>query len=150
MTRRTINFVIDGIYVTPSKNNYTKTIPMFIIFLVIRYTRLKGLRSRKNRGYKYVLVVIDNFRKFVLIVPHKNKNAQTKKDSFENVLIFSLKTFDRRNHQSITILITAHCNIDANLDYSTMHSTDYGIQLPPIIQKLQPREITASHGFFLL
>ena len=36
-----------------------------------------------------VLVVVDNFRQFVWRVPLKNKNAQTKKDSFESILISS-------------------------------------------------------------
>ena len=40
-----------------------------------------------NRGYTYVLVVIDNFSKFVWTIPLKNKNAETIKDSFENFLL---------------------------------------------------------------
>ena len=42
-----------------------------------------------NRGYRYVLVVIDNFSKVGWTVPLKNKNAQTIKDSFENILMSS-------------------------------------------------------------
>ena len=39
--------------------------------------------------HRYVLVVIDNFSKIGWTVPLKNKNAQTIKDSFENILISS-------------------------------------------------------------
>ena len=44
---------------------------------------------KKNRGYRYVLVIIDNFSKFGWTVLLKNKNASTIKDSFENILISS-------------------------------------------------------------
>ena len=51
---------------------------------------LKDYGPKNNRGYRYVLVTIDNFSKFGWTTPLKNKNAQTIKDSFENILI-SLK-----------------------------------------------------------
>ena len=44
---------------------------------------LKDYGPENNRGYSYVLVIIDNFFKFGWTVPLKNKNAQTIKDSFE-------------------------------------------------------------------
>ena len=50
---------------------------------------LKDYGSENNRGYRYVLVTIDNFSKYGWTIPIKNKNAQTIKDSFENILIDS-------------------------------------------------------------
>ena len=50
---------------------------------------LKDYGPENNRGYRYVLVTIDNFSKFGWTVPLKNKNAQTKKDSFESILMSS-------------------------------------------------------------
>ena len=50
---------------------------------------LKDYGPENNRGYRYVLVVIDNFSKYGWTIPLKNKNAQTIKDSFENILISS-------------------------------------------------------------
>ena len=50
---------------------------------------LKDYGPENNRGYRYVLVVIDNFNKYGWTIPLKNKNAQTIKDSFENILISS-------------------------------------------------------------
>ena len=44
-----------------------------------------GLKNN-NRGYRYVLVVFDNFSKFVWTVPLKNKNAKSINDAFENNL----------------------------------------------------------------
>ena len=50
---------------------------------------LKDYGPENNRKYRYVLVIIDNFSKFGWTIPVKNKNAQTIKDSFENILISS-------------------------------------------------------------
>ena len=50
---------------------------------------LKDYGPENNRGYRYILVVIDNFSRFGWTLPLKVKNAQTIKDSFKNVLISS-------------------------------------------------------------
>ena len=50
---------------------------------------MKDYGTENNRGYRYVLVTIDNFSKYGWTIPLKNKNAQTIKDSFENILISS-------------------------------------------------------------
>ena len=50
---------------------------------------LKDHSSENNRGYRYVLVIIDNFSKCGWTIHLKNKNAQTLKDSIENSLISS-------------------------------------------------------------
>ena len=50
---------------------------------------MKDYGPENNRKYRYVLVVIDNFSKYGWTIPLKNKNAQTIKDSFENILITS-------------------------------------------------------------
>ena len=50
---------------------------------------LKDYNPENNRGYKIVLIIIDNFCKSGWTVPFKNKIAQTIKDSFEKTLITS-------------------------------------------------------------
>ena len=47
---------------------------------------MKDYGPENNRGYRYVLVIIDNFSKFGWTIPLRNKNAQTIKDSFENII----------------------------------------------------------------
>ena len=47
---------------------------------------LKGYGPENIRGFRYVLVVIDNFSKFGWTVPWKNKNCQTITNSFENII----------------------------------------------------------------
>ena len=49
---------------------------------------LKDYSPEYNRGYRYVLVIIDKFSKFGWSIPLKIKNAQTT-NSFENILISS-------------------------------------------------------------
>ena len=50
---------------------------------------LRNNGPENNRGYRYVLVIIDNFSKFGFTVPIKTKDAQTIQDFFENFLISS-------------------------------------------------------------
>ena len=67
----------------------TKLMSIISITFGIDILDLKDYGPENNRGYRYVLVIIDNFSKFGWTVPIKNKNAQTIKDSFENILIGS-------------------------------------------------------------
>ena len=48
---------------------------------------LEDYGPENNKTYRYVLVILDNFSKYVWTVPLKNRNSQTIKDSFENLLI---------------------------------------------------------------
>ena len=76
----------------PPKKNYptNKTDVFYVDVWSLDILDLKDYCPKNNRGYRYVLVIIDNFSHFGFTVPLKNKNAQTIKDSFENILI-SLK-----------------------------------------------------------
>ena len=42
--------------------------------------------SKKNRGYRYIKVVIDNFSKFGCTVPLNNKYAQSITDAFSKII----------------------------------------------------------------
>ena len=50
---------------------------------------VKDYGPRINRGYRFILVIIDNFAKFGFTILLINKNALTIKDSFENIIINS-------------------------------------------------------------
>ena len=92
MTQKNIKIFINEIYSKPPRKNYptNKTDVYFIDDIwSLDILDLKDYGSENNRGYRYVLVVIDNFSKFGWTSPFKNKNAQTIKDSFENILISS-------------------------------------------------------------
>ena len=92
MTQKNIKIFINEIYSKPPKKNYitNKTNVYYIDDIwSLDILDLKDYGPKNNKGYRYVLVIIDNFSKFGWTSPLKNKNAQTIKDSFENILISS-------------------------------------------------------------
>ena len=92
MTQKNIKIFINEIYSEPPKKYYaTNKTGVYHIDDIwsLDILDLKDYGSENNRGYRYVLVIIDNFSKLGWIIPLKNKNAQTIKDSFENLLISS-------------------------------------------------------------
>ena len=92
MTQKNIKIFINEIYSKPPKKYYpTNKTNVYHIDDIwsLDILDLKDYGPENNRGYRYVLVVIDNFSKFGWTVPLKNKNALTIKDSFENILISS-------------------------------------------------------------
>ena len=95
MTQKNIKIFINEIYSKPPRKNYaTNKTDVYHIDDIwsLDILDLKDYGPENNRGYRYVLVVIDNFSKFGWTVPLKNKNAQTIKDSFENILINSKRS----------------------------------------------------------
>ena len=92
MTQKSIKIFINEKYCKRPKKYYaTNKTDVYYIDDIwsLDILDLKDYGLKNNRGYRYVLVVIDNFSKFVWTVPLKNKNAQTTKDSFENILLVS-------------------------------------------------------------
>ena len=82
MTQKNIKIFINEIYSKPPEKNYsTNKTDVFYIDEIcsLDVLDLKGYGAKYNRGYRYVLVIVDNFSKFGWTVPLKNKNAQTKK-----------------------------------------------------------------------
>ena len=89
MTQKNIKIFINEIYSKPPKKNYfTNKTDVYHIDDIwsLDILDLKDYGPENNRGHRYVLVTIDNFSKFGWTIPLKNKNAQTIKDSFENIL----------------------------------------------------------------
>ena len=92
LTQKNIKIFINEIFSKPPKNYYaTNKTNVYYIDEIwsLDILDLKDYGPENNRGYRYVLVAVDNFSKFGWTVPLKNKNAQTIKDSFENILISS-------------------------------------------------------------
>ena len=92
MTQKNIKIFINEIYSKPPKKYYaTNKTDVYYIDDIwsLDIVDLKDYGPENNRGYRYVLVVIDNFSKFGWTIPLKNKNAQTIEDFFENILINS-------------------------------------------------------------
>ena len=92
MTQKNIKIFINEIYSKPPKKYYpTNKTDVYHIddTWSLDILDLKDYGPENNRGYRYVLVIKDNFSKYGWTSPLKNKNAQTIKDSFENILISS-------------------------------------------------------------
>ena len=92
MSQKNIKIFINEIYSKPPRKYYpTNKTDVYHIDDIwsLDILDLKDYGRENNRGYRYVLVTIDNFSKFGWTTPLKNKNAQTIKDSFENILISS-------------------------------------------------------------
>ena len=89
MTQKNIKIFINEIYSKPPKKNYiTNKTDVYHIDDIwsLDILDLKDYGPENNRGYRYVLVIIDNFSTYGWTIPLKNKNALTIKDSFENIL----------------------------------------------------------------
>ena len=92
MTQKNIKIFINEIYSKGPKKYYpTNKTNVYHIDDIwsLDILDLKDYGPENNKGYRYILVVIDNFSKFGWTIPLKNKSAQTIKDSFENILINS-------------------------------------------------------------
>ena len=92
MTQKNIKIFINEIYSKPPKKYYrTNKTDVYHIddTWSLDILDLKDYGPENNRGYRYVLVIKDNFSKYGWTSPLKNKNAQTIKDSFGNILISS-------------------------------------------------------------
>ena len=92
MTQKNIKISINEIYSKPPKKYYptSKTDVHHVDDTwSLDILDLKDYAPENNRGYRYVLVNIDNFSKFGWTIPLENKNVQSIKNSFENILISS-------------------------------------------------------------
>ena len=95
MSQKNIKIFVNEIYSKPPKKYYpTNKTDVYHIDDIwsLDILDLKDYGPKNNRGYRYVLVTIDNFSKYGWTVPLKNKNAQTIKNSSENILIRSKRS----------------------------------------------------------
>ena len=95
MTQKNIKIFINEIYSKGPKKSYpTNKADVYHIDDIwsLDILDLKDYGPENNRGNRYVLVIIDNFSKFGWTIPLKNKNAQTIKNSFENILVSSKRS----------------------------------------------------------
>ena len=94
MSQKNITIFINEIYSKPPKKNFaTNKTDVYHIDHIwsLDILDLKNYGPENKRNYRYVLVIIDNFSKFGWTIPLKKRNFQTKKDSFEKIIINSKK-----------------------------------------------------------
>ena len=90
-----IKTFIDEIYSFPPKKNF----PTYKIIYnnideiwSIDLADFSDYKTSNNRGYRYILIVIDNFSKNLWAIPLKNKNSQTITQEFSNILTTSKRS----------------------------------------------------------
>ena len=78
--------LINKIYSKPPKRNNLQTTNVYQIDVIwsLGIIVLKDYGFEKKNDNRYVLVLIDNFSELGWTILRKNKNAQTKKESFGN------------------------------------------------------------------
>ena len=89
MTQKNIKIFVNEIYSKGPKKNYaTNKTDVYHIDDIwsLDMLDLKDYGLKNNRGYRYVLVIINNFSKFGWTIPLKNKKAEIIEDAFENIL----------------------------------------------------------------
>ena len=95
MSQKKIKIFINELHSKPPKKSYStnKTDVYYVDDIwSLDILDLKDYGPENNRGYKYVLVFIDNFSQFGWTVPLKNRNAQTITNFFEKILISSKRS----------------------------------------------------------
>ena len=89
MVKQLIDTFIDEIYSKPPKKNYetNKTLLKSIDDTwSADLLQMDDYGVENNKGYRYILTVIDNFSKLGWTVPLKNKFAKTVTEAFSNII----------------------------------------------------------------
>ena len=85
MTQKNIKTIINEIHSKPPKKNYiTNKTDVYHIDDIwsLDTLNLKDYGPENNKGYRYVVVTIDNFSKFGWTTPLKNKKGSNNKRLF--------------------------------------------------------------------
>ena len=92
MTQKSIKIFTNESFFEPPKKIYPTNKTDFYHFddiWSLDISDWKDYGPENNRGYRYVLVVTENFSKKGWTIPLKNESTQTKTDSFQNVITTS-------------------------------------------------------------
>ena len=87
-----IKIFIDEIHSTPPKKNYETNKIIYNLIDEIWSIDLADMidyRISNNKGFRYIFVIIDNYRKYLWAIPLKNKYSQTITNEFSNILTTS-------------------------------------------------------------
>ena len=90
MVKRDITKIfIDEIYSKPPKKNYpTNKIVYNHVDEIwsIDLADFSDYKTSNNKGFRYIIVVIDNYSKYLWCIPLKNKYSQTITEEFSNII----------------------------------------------------------------
>ena len=83
---------IDEVYSTPPRKTYPTNEIVYNHIDEIWSIDLPDMIDYKisnNKGYRYIIILIDNFSKYLWAIPLKNKDSQTITNEFSNILTTS-------------------------------------------------------------
>ena len=86
---------IDEIYSKPSRRKYpTNKIPYNYIDEIwsIDLDDMIDYKISNNKRYRYIIIIIDNFSKYLWAIPLKDKNSRTITNEFSNILTTSKRS----------------------------------------------------------
>ena len=95
MNRNLTKIFIDEIYSTPPKKYYptNKIVYNFIDEIwSIDLADMVDYKTSNNKGFRYIFVIIDNFSKYIRVIPLENKYSKTITDEFSNILSSSKRS----------------------------------------------------------
>ena len=87
-----IKIFVDEIYSKPPRKNYptNKIVYNFVDEIwSIDLADFSDYKTSNNKGFRYIIIVIDNFSKYLWATPLKNKYSQTITNEFSNILTTS-------------------------------------------------------------
>ena len=83
---------IDEIYSKTSKKNYPTSKKIYNLIDEVWSIDLADMidyKTSKNKNYRYIFIVIDNFSKYLWTIPLKNKYSQTITNEFSKIITTS-------------------------------------------------------------
>ena len=86
---------IDEIYSSPPKKNYPTNKIVYNNIAEIWSVDLADFldyQTSNNKGFRYIIIIIDNFSKYLWAFPLKNKYSKTITDAFSNILSTSRRS----------------------------------------------------------
>ena len=95
MNRNLTKIFIDEIYSTPPKKNYPtdKIVYNYIDEIwSIDLADMVDYKTSNNKGFRYIFVIIDNFRNYIWVIPLENEYSKTITDEFSNILSSSKRS----------------------------------------------------------
>ena len=81
-----IKIFIDEIYSKPPKKNYSTNKVVYNHIDEIWSIEMIDYKISNNKGFRFIVVMIDNFSKYLWAIPLKNENGKTITDEFSIVL----------------------------------------------------------------
>ena len=103
MKKDKIKIFLDEVFSKPSMRIYLSNKIIKNLFEEIWSIDLPDVidyKTRNNKGFRYIFIMIDNFSKHLSCVPLNKKNSQTIKNEFSNIFInIKTKTSYNRKRQ---------------------------------------------------